>query len=231
MSDDGGETYSENDAGMGGEYSETEYTSGFERFTNSIGGIVVGFFLFFASLGVLGWNEGRAVKTYRAISEGQSNYVDSGCIPDPLNVGKLVHITCPLENMPSLSDNYWGGPANLSAVFLKRSSSMYAWKETKTTTTQKSKSGGGGSTKTTTYSCKQEWTALSSTSSLDNGFKCRVNGGANPTNPVTIPSYASPQTFKAASGELQAGGFSLPGNHLDLTFFQNPILTLFLWHP
>lgn len=216
MSDDGGETYSENDAGMGGEYTETEYTSGAERFANSIGGICVGGFFFLASLGMLGWNEGRAVKTYRAISEGQSNYVDSGCNPDPLNVGKLVHITCPLENMPVLTDNYWGGPANLSAAFLKRSSSMYVWKETSTSTTQKSKSGGGGSTKTTTYSCTPEWTALSSTSSLKNDFKCRVNGGVNPSNPVNIPSYASPQTFRAASGELQAGRFSLPGNNLDL---------------
>ena len=87
MSDDGygdDETY--------GESTETEYESGVERFGNSIAGAVFGVFLFFAAFGVLGWNEGRSVKTYKAIAEGVSNVKDATCTPDALSEGSLVHI-------------------------------------------------------------------------------------------------------------------------------------------
>jgi hypothetical protein len=206
MSDDGGdfgggdETY--------GSSTETEYESGVSRLGNSFIGALSGVFLFFAAFGVLGWNEGRSVKTYRAIKEGASKVEDVTCIPDAMDNGALVHITCDLDNLPKLSDEYWGGPGNLTGVFIQRNIQTYAWKETKKTTSRKSTSGGGGKTKITTYTCTTEW--ISGTPESET-FKCKVDGTI-PRNPTNFPPWAQYDRTPAATAreQIKAGDWILP---------------------
>ncbi len=59
-------------------YRETTTTSWFSRLKQALTGIVIGLILVAASLVLLFWNEGRAIKTYRALTEGAGSIVSVG---------------------------------------------------------------------------------------------------------------------------------------------------------
>lgn len=65
-------------------FTETTTTSWFSRLKGALIKIVVGFILLIACIWLLFWNEGRSVKTYRALVEGAGLVVsvDNGSV-DP----------------------------------------------------------------------------------------------------------------------------------------------------
>ena len=65
------------------------------RLGKSFKGIVTGGVLFLAGIPLLFWNEGRAVKTAKALEEGESVCVSLPTADsiDVQNEGKLVHVT------------------------------------------------------------------------------------------------------------------------------------------
>jgi len=135
-------------------YTEITSQSWFGRLGDAIKGIVFGIIIFIVAFPLLFWNEGRAVKRYKALKEGAGAVISvAEDKVDTANDGKLVHITGLATTEDVLEDNEFGISAN--AIKLKRDAQMYQWKEAKKTK-QRKKTGGGTTTKTT-YSYVKAW--------------------------------------------------------------------------
>ena len=132
----------------------TSNSSWFTRLGKAFTGIVVGIILIIVGIALLFWNEGRAVKTYNTLKEGQGLVIDvASDSVDAANDGKLVHLTADALTDETLVDQDFGISANV--IRLRRDVLMYQWEETRQTETRK-KIGGGEET-VTTYTYSKEW--------------------------------------------------------------------------
>lgn len=171
-------------------------SSWFSRVAKSISGILVGLVLLAVGTGLLFWNEGRAVKTYKTLKEGQGLVVNvEADSVDAANEGKLVHLSGDAVVDGSLADPDFGIAA--SAIRLRRDVEMYQWKEAEKSETRK-KFGGGEET-VTTYTYSKGWS-----SQLNNSSDFRDPAGHE--NPAEFP-YDS-LTWDAEG--VTVGAFSLP---------------------
>ena len=134
--------------------SVTTSQSWFSRLAQSIKSVVVGLAMFVFAFPLLFWNEGRAVKTARSLTEGAGVVVP---VPadrvDPAHEGQLVHVSAFTQTEDVLTDETFGVSEN--AIRLERNVEMYQWVES-TRSTSETKLGGGEET-TTTYDYSTEW--------------------------------------------------------------------------
>jgi len=167
-------------------YTETTHKSWFGRIGDALGGIIFGFILLLIGVGLLFWNEGRAVHTALSLKEGAKKVVEAKAEAiDPALEGKLIHVTGPIVVRPPPRDSDFGVTA--AGVRLERKVEMYQWKETSNSRNQK-KLGGGEET-VTTYSYTREWADKPIQS---NSFK-QPSGHYNPPLPIhaqTFPAQA-----------------------------------------
>ena len=134
--------------------SVTSSQSWFSRLSESIKSVVFGIALFVIAFPVLFWNEGRAVKTARSLTEGAGLVVPvSPDAVDPANNGKLVHVSAFTATEDVLVDDTFGVSEN--AIQLARQVEMYQWVEDESSTSE-TKLGGSKET-TTTYDYSTEW--------------------------------------------------------------------------
>lgn len=175
--------------------SVTTSQSWFSRLAESIKSVVFGLALFVLGFPLLFWNEGRAVKTARSLTEGAGVVASvSADAVDPANDGKLVHVSAFTKTDDVLSDEIFGVSEN--AVRLERIVEMYQWTES-TSSTSETKLGGSKET-TTTYDYSTEWS-----SSLVDSSNFQSSDGHH--NPGALP-YES-RTEQARHVSL--GAFSL----------------------
>lgn len=173
----------------------TEHTGCAGRFVRSVGGAVFGIVLFLGAFVLLFWNEGRAVKTYRALKEGAGRVIAvAAATVDPANEGKLVHLSGLSTTTQIVRDPDFGVEAN--AIRLFRRAEMYQWEENKSTRTERT--SGGGERKVTTYDYRHTWSSrpIDSRSFHESGYR----------NPEKFPFPAT--EFRATPVTL--GGFTLP---------------------
>ena len=139
---------------MSDSFSVVTSESWFSRIAQSIKSVLFGLLVFVVSFPLLYWNEGRAVRTERSLTEGQGAVVS---VPadrvDPSKEGKLVHTSGPVKTSAPLADDEL--PVNATAVKLLRNVEMYQWTEHESRETRKKL--GGGSETVTTYDYKKEW--------------------------------------------------------------------------
>lgn len=189
---------------MSDRFTETTSTSWFSRITGALGGIVTGFLLVIVACGALFWNEGRAVKTERALDEGAGAVVSvDAARPDGANDGRLVHISGPVKVGAPPADPLFGGltlPDN--SIRLVRHVEMYQWKEDSKRETRNKI--GGGTEKVTTYSYSREW----SSGPIDSSNFRKPEGHANPDFAILQNSATSES---AAIGGFQFTGRTLAG--------------------
>ena len=178
------------------------------RLKSSFGGIIIGLIMVFGSIVLLWYNEGRAVKTAKGLSEGEEQIVIlSEPVLDPSNEGKLVHFSGSMVTSDTLYDNEFG--IKVLALKLRRDVEMYQWKE-KSKSETKDKIGGGQET-TTTYSYEQDWKE-----GLINSDNFHVSEGH--TNPKSIAFHSYKQNAQNASiGEFKMSSTLLQrvGNYSD----------------
>ncbi len=137
-------------------FQVTSSSSWFSRIGKAFSGIIVGLILLIIGIALLFWNEGRAVKTYNTLKEGQGLVINvSADEVDAANDGKLVHLTADATTEEILVDEDFGVSAN--AIRLQRDVEMYQWKETEESETRK-KLGGGEET-VTTYTYSKQWSS------------------------------------------------------------------------
>ncbi|CEM17739.1 unnamed protein product [Vitrella brassicaformis CCMP3155] len=178
---------------------EVESSSFLERLGNACVGLCIGIVLFFVSFGLLGWNEERYIKTWMALDNGRDAYTTAECQPvDNSLTGKLVHISCDLENMHTFSlPEFKENLADFTGIFLEIYAEMYQWEEQKETETKKDKLGGGTQT-ITRYHYRESWspTIRDSTFFYNKDYK----------NPPSFP--ALPEARQVAP-DLRAGSYKL----------------------
>ena len=136
-------------------YTETETVSYGSRISGSFKGMLPGVLMFLAAFPILFWNEGRAVKTARALDEGQDVVieVESNKEVDPQYDGRLVHMAGFANTKEILQDATFGITGTW--IRLEREVEIYQWVEDSETVEKKNL--GGSVTKTTTYSYSLKW--------------------------------------------------------------------------
>lgn len=135
-------------------FSATTSQSWFSRLFGSIKSVLVGLVFFVLAFPLLWWNEGRAVRTARSLSEGAGSIVSSPADSiDASKEGKLVHVTGSVSTEQPVADDAL--PVQVQGVKLIRNVEMYQWTEEKKSETKK-KLGGGEET-VTTYTYNKEW--------------------------------------------------------------------------
>lgn len=145
----------------------------FSRLKQSLTGVLFGLGLLLAMLVLLFWNEGRAVKTARALDQGAGSVVsvDTQQV-NPAMEGQLVHLSGQPQLASAVIDPQTGVAAN--GLRLQRKVEMYQWQETSQSSSEVAV--GGSETTTTTYSYAPEW----STQGIDSSQFAQVQGHANP---------------------------------------------------
>jgi hypothetical protein len=124
------------------------------RLIESIKGILVGVVFVLIAIGLLFWNEGRAVQTADMLSEGAASVVSVAA--DKVvssNEGRLVHVSGDVTTSEQLADPQFGMSAH--ALQLRRGVEAYQWVESSQTTTEKKL--GGGEEHKTTYTYDKKW--------------------------------------------------------------------------
>ncbi len=165
------------------------------RIGSAFKGVVFGLLLVVVSFPLLFINEGRAVKTRKALDEGARVVVSVAADRvDPANEGRLVHVSGPATG-GALTDPDFG--VATTALALRRHVEMFQWKEGKSTRTVE-KVGGGEETRTT-YTYTQTWSDRVETSD-------RFKDPAGHGNPAQMPVAAV--TRHAPDAKL--GAFALP---------------------
>lgn len=137
------------------EVNEVHKDGWVERMGGSFRGVVTGLGIVAAAACLLWWNEGRAIKTAKRLSEGAGAVVSVEISRvDSANEGKLVHVSGKVETTDELSDPIFGISAK--AISLSRTVEIYQWVETATTKRVKK---GDKEEDLTTYSYNLEWCA------------------------------------------------------------------------
>jgi hypothetical protein len=179
--------------------TETVETSWLQRVGQSFAGVIFGILLIIGACVLLFWNEGRAVKTARSLTEGaglvQTVAADK---VDPANEGKLVHVIGMLATSGPATDTEFGMKS--SGVRLIRHVEMFQWTEDKETESQK-KLGGGETTKTT-YKYTRAW----SDQPVESSKFHEHQGHANPQMTYRSRSTLAPQP--------KLGAFAVPADLL-----------------
>lgn len=172
------------------------HESWFGRLGGSIKGVLGGLVLFALAFPVLFTNEGRAVKTAKALEEGAMNVVElASSTIDPDNEGKFIHVVDEARTDTILEDELFG--ISVNAIRLTRHVEMNQWKEKQEQQTR-TKLGGGTET-VTTYSYVQEW----SPELIDSS---RFHEARSHQNPTDMPF----QELSQESSDVFVGSFRLP---------------------
>ena len=139
---------------MSDSFTESSSTSWGSNLLGSIKSVLFGLVLFAISFPVLFWNEGRAVRTSKGLTEGQG-----AVVPVPIDAvdaskeGKLIHISGAVKTDAPVADDQLGVQA--TAVKLIRNVEMFQWKEHEKSESRKKVGGGTETVKTWEY--KKEW--------------------------------------------------------------------------
>lgn len=138
-------------------YSETTTVGYGKRLSGSLKGILLGFLLLIVGTVLLWWNEGRAVKTAKAIKgavEQTIEGVDLSTYNQELN-GKLICASGFATTNDYVSDPYFG--IGETAIKIERKVEYFQWIEHSQSKTE-DKVGGKQET-TTTYTYSKGWTS------------------------------------------------------------------------
>ncbi len=163
-------------------FSVTSSQSWFSRIFESIKSVLFGFILFIVAFPLLFWNESRAVRTAKSLTEGLGAVVS---VPadtvNSANQGKLVHISGAVDSGQPIADDLG---VQAKAVKLIRKVEMYQWKEHEKSETRKKLGGGTETTKTYTYT--KEWAAEPIDSSRFQHAEGHENPGGFPFESATV---------------------------------------------
>lgn len=176
---------------------EVTRTSWLRRMGQALGGTLIGLLLVVGSIGMLFWNEGRAIRTAQGLAEGAGVVIDVGADRiDPANDGRLIHATGMLTSEAPVDDREFG--VRVAAVRLQRQVEMYQWKEE--ASTESRTRFGGGEERTTAYKYVRAW----SDKPVDSTRFKEPRGHANPSMPF--------QSQEAVAPGIRLGAFAVPAS-------------------
>ena len=185
-------------------YTETTSTSYGQRLAGSAKGMIGGLLMFIIGTCLLWWNEGRTVRTAKAIGDAASHVesvADVSRVDASLN-GKLIHASAFADTKDTLTDDMFG--VRELAIRLDRKVEYYQWVEN-AQTKEREKIGGGKET-TTTYTYEQKWVdkPVNSAEFKDpqyqsaNKVLSEVEERNEMAQHVTFGAYTLPESFVAS---------------------------------
>lgn len=179
--------------------TEVTNTSWFARLGQAVVDVIMGLVFIVVSIGVLFWNEGRAIRTAQGLTEGEGivRSVPADRV-DPSNNGRLIHVGGRLSTAGPVADPDFALRA--SGVRLVRHVEVYQWKEETHSETRTRL--GGGEERTTTYKYVRTW----SDKPIDSD---RFKEPRGHTNPVMV--YQSRDLLAAGT---RVGAFAVPNSLL-----------------
>lgn len=179
--------------------TEVTNASWFARLGQAIVGVLIGLMFVVVSIGVLFWNEGRAIRTAQGLAEGagivRSVSADS---VDRSNDGRLIHVAGMLSTAGPVSDPDFG--LKVQGVRLVRHVEVFQWKEE--THSETRAKFGGGEERTTTYKYLRTW----SDKPIDSDRFKEPRGHTNP-----VMTYQSRDLLAAGT---RLGAFAVPDSLL-----------------
>jgi len=154
-----------------------------QRLGGSLVAWLIGLLLVPVAIGLLYWNEGRAVDAIRALNRGAAAIVEvTATAVDPQSNGKLVHVTGMMQPATPARDPLFGVTGD-GLLRLSRVAEMYQWKEE--TSSHSTQSVGGSKTTETTYSYQRVWSAQP----INSGQFKSPNGHQNPAMTVRSATF------------------------------------------
>jgi transmembrane protein TMEM43 len=190
-------------------YTQTTTQGFFSRLFGSVIGLLLGPVLIIVAVGLLWWNEGRAVTAITGLNAAASLTVEASTF-SPTHDGKLVHAVGPVTAQAKIADGDVGLSFDGQAA-VARTAEMYQWREKEET--QSHDNVGGSKTTTTTYTYTKEW---SSTASDSGNFK-HPEGHANPAMPFASTRWAASDA-KLNGYTLDAATLAVPDLQTTLAF-------------
>ncbi len=183
----------------GDQITEVTSTSWFSRLGQAIVGVLIGLLAIVVSIGLLFWNEGRAIRTAQGLSEGAGivRSVPADAV-DPGNAGRLIHVSGVLSTAGPVADPDFAVRAR--GVRLERHVDVYQWKEE--THSETRGKFGGGEERTTTYKYVRTW----SDQPIDSDRFKEPRGHTNP-----VMTYRSRESLAAGT---RLGAFAVPDSLL-----------------
>lgn len=180
-------------------YTETTKQTYGNKVKNSFSGIGSGLLLIVIGTVLLWWNEGRAIKTTKALNEGEKVCIE---MPDintinPEFEGKLIHATGTAVSLDTLKDDLFA--ISVNAISLSREVEYYQWVES-SHSESKEKIGGGTET-VTTYTYEKQWVS-GPVNSAD--FRDPAYQGSNST-------LTNVESSEKIAGNVTFGAYRLPG--------------------
>ena len=179
--------------------TEVTNTSWFARLWQAIVGVFIGLIFIVVSIGVLFWNEGRAIRTAQGLAEGAGivRNVPADRV-DPANDGRLIHVTGMLSTAGPVTDLDFA--IRVRGVRLERHVEVYQWKEE--THSETRTKFGGDEERTTTYKYVRTW----SDKPIDSDRFKEPRGHTNP-----VMTYHSRDLLAAGT---RLGAFAVPDSLL-----------------
>ena len=185
-------------------YTETTSTSYGQRLAGSAKGMIGGLLVFIIGTCLLWWNEGRTVRTAKAIGDAASHVesvADVSKVDASLN-GKLIHASAFADTKDTLTDDLFG--VREQAIKLDRKVEYYQWVEH--SQTKKRDKVGGGEETITTYTYEQKWVdkPVNSAEFKDpqyqsaNKVLSEVEERNEMAQHVTFGAYTLPESFVAS---------------------------------
>ena len=185
-------------------YTETTSTSYGQRLAGSAKGMIGGLLMFIIGTCLLWWNEGRTVRTAKAIGDAASHVesvADVSRVDASLN-GKLIHASAFADTKDTLTDDLFG--VREQAIKLDRKVEYYQWVEH--SQRKKRDKVGGGEETITTYTYEQEWVKkpVNSSNFKESRYRNanRVLSEVEERNEmaqhVTFGAYTLPESFVAS---------------------------------
>lgn len=191
---------------MPNSYTTTTTTGFGSRIMNSFAGLLIGPILIIVAIGLLWWNEGRAVQAIVGLNQASSMTVEApaGSV-NPANDGKLIHVVAPVASSAAIDDRDVGTNFTGQAA-VQRTAEMYQWKEDKHE--ESHDNTGGSQTTTTTYNYSRVW----SEEAIDSADFKYPDGHQNPAMPFS--------SQRLVSSDARIGAYTLDedtANRIDLS--------------
>ena len=185
-------------------YTETTTTSYGQRLAGSAKGMIGGLLVFVIGTCLLWWNEGRTVRTAKAIGDAASHVesvADVSRVDASLN-GKLIHASAFADTKDTLTDDMFG--VREQAIKLDRKVEYYQWVEH--SQRKKRDKVGGGEETITTYTYEQEWVKkpVNSSNFKESRYRnanrvlSQVEERNEMAQHVTFGAYTLPESFVAS---------------------------------
>jgi hypothetical protein len=183
----------------------------FQRLGDSLAGTMIGVVLLLVSIGLLTWNEGRAINAIRGLDAGERSAVSlPASNVAPTNEGRLIHVTGTTSSATPVLDPLTGVSVD-NALILARRVEMFQWVETASTSTRE-KIGGTQET-VTTYRYARNWSPDPIASVT---FAHKTPERTNP--PMNITSA------RLSAAAAAVGAFSLDTKALDRLSPEAPVV-------